>query len=1424
LNATSQNGTQTDEDVMRVTYDHTGSEVIVTAPGDTIETAPGTYTYNFDVENNGSADDTYDLAVYSSIADWTASVQANVTVAAGTTETVSVSVTIPEDAADGEFSDITLNATSQNGTQTDEDVMRVTYDHTGSEVIVRAPGNKTESSPGTYTYNFEVENNGSADDTYDLTVNSSNANWTVSAPANLTVMAGTIETVSVEVTIPQGAEDGNSSDITLTASSQNGTQTHGDVMTVTYEEYLLTVQNPANGTIYIEGVEVTGTHDNFTYPRGYEVDIEAVSNLHYHFIEWTGENGTIADTTANETTIEMLDNYTIMAEFEINTHTLTINSTAGGNVTLPGKGTFTYNATEVVDLEAVADEGYHFTEWIGDNGTVDNTRFNSTTIDILGNYTLTAEFAIKDYNLTINSTAGGNVKVPGEGTFGYSKGYLMDLEAVAAEGYHFVEWTGENSTITDPTANRTTIEMLDNYTITAEFAINAYTLNISSTAGGDVVDPGEGVFEYDHGTVVDLEAMPKEVYRFVEWTGDTGTIDDPTVNQTTIEMLDNYTINAEFAITTRSLTIASTEGGNVIEPGEGAYEYDHGTIVDLEAVAAEGYHFVEWTGDTGTIDDPTVNQTTIEMLDNYTINAEFAINTYMLDISSTEGGDVVGPGEGIFEYDHGTMVDLEAVPEELYHFVEWTGDTETIEDPTENHTTIEMLADSSITAEFALPTHSLTITSTEGGNVIEPGEDVYEYDHGTIVDLEAVAAEGYHFVEWTGDNGTIGDVTANQTTMEMLGDYSITAAFSVDIYELTINVEGEGSTSPEEGTHPYEYGENITVEAFPGENWIFSHWTGDVSEGEEEREIDIFIDGDKEITAHFVRESHFEVEVISPEEGEQYVEGETITVEYRVENLGDVKTTQTIEFFVYDEDGDVVFQDQDEVTLDPVNFTFAGVYEGEFSWKSEEGLTGEFDLSVSSEDEEEIVTVTVLDRYDLTVESEEGGTTNPEPGTYTYTEGERVTIEAVPDEGWQFSHWSGAFESEEEEITITIDGNYTITAHFEELDIWLEIISPEENELFSESEVELEWESGNVEHHEIRLNDEDWIDVGEETVYTFEDLDDGAHAVEVRAAGTGIFVDESINFTVDTIPPELEIISPTADKKISERDVTVEWEGLDDISGIGGYEVRLEDGEWIDVGEDTSYIFEDLEDVEYTVEVRAVDGAGNEANDTVSFNVDLERGDDSAFAGLCSFWWIFLLIPLILIPILFFFWKRREEEEEEPEEEMALSDMEELEGEEESKGEELGGEPTEEPALDESEEGTSEWSEEEKEMEEETPLEETPEVDEGEIEAELDEELRQEEEKVEAGGIGGAAAPSGARETSENECPVCGEKVSEDDEQCPECGTELKRKETEALDDEIFFECDECGFLVTEEEMEECPYCGAELEKDTSSERQNEEE
>jgi hypothetical protein len=286
-----------------------------------------------------------------------------------------------------------------------------------------------------------------------------------------------------------------------------------------------------------------------------------------------------------------------------------------------------------------------------------------------------------------------------------------------------------------------------------------------------------------------------------------------------------------------SLTISSTPGGEVTTPGEGMFLYDDETVVDLVAEADPHYHFVNWTGDVGTIANVNNASTTITMDDSYSITANFELDPgwHSLTTSSTPGGSVTTPGEGIFVYAANTTVDLVAEAGEHYHFGNWTGDVSTIADVYDASTTITMYDSYTITANFELDPgwYSLTVSSTEGGSVIEPGEGIFVHAANSTVELVAVPDEGYEFLRWTGNVSTIADVYAASTNITMNASYSITAQFESWYPEpmalLIISSGGGGSViEPGEGSFLYPLGADVSLVAEPDEGHLFARWSGDV--------------------------------------------------------------------------------------------------------------------------------------------------------------------------------------------------------------------------------------------------------------------------------------------------------------------------------------------------------------------------------------------------------------------------------------------------------------------------------------------------------------------------------------------------------------------------------------------------------------------
>jgi len=76
---------------------------------------------------------------------------------------------------------------------------------------------------------------------------------------------------------------------------------------------------------------------------------------------------------------------------------------------------------------------------------------------------------IEFYNIAVTSTVGGEVTTPGEGTFTYTGGTVVNLVATPDAGYRFDDWTGDAGTVANVKAATTIITINGDYAITANF-------------------------------------------------------------------------------------------------------------------------------------------------------------------------------------------------------------------------------------------------------------------------------------------------------------------------------------------------------------------------------------------------------------------------------------------------------------------------------------------------------------------------------------------------------------------------------------------------------------------------------------------------------------------------------------------------------------------------------------------------------------------------------------------------------------------------------------------------------------------------------------------------------------------------------------------------------------------------------------------
>ncbi|MBE0430772.1 MAG: hypothetical protein IBX67_02980 [Dehalococcoidia bacterium] len=320
------------------------------------------------------------------------------------------------------------------------------------------------------------------------------------------------------------------------------------------------------------------------------------------------------------------------------TYALTITSTAGGSVTTPGENVYYHAAGTVINLVATPDSNCWFVNWTSTVPAFANPGSATTTFTMPPqDVTVVANFQCDEpptqYTLTITSTAGGSVTVPGEAVYSHTAGTIVNLVATADADCWFLHWSATAGSFGNPNSATTTFTMpAQNVVVTANFDCEepqTYKLVIDSEAGGFVATPGEGQFDIVAGTVINLTATPLNGCYFEFWTATAGVFGNPWVPQTTYTMpAQDATIIAHFECVpavTYTVTMAVAPPGAGTATDQPGSPYQSGATVTVSAVPSAGCSFVNWTAvPSVTFNNPNATTTTFTMpAQNVVVTANF---------------------------------------------------------------------------------------------------------------------------------------------------------------------------------------------------------------------------------------------------------------------------------------------------------------------------------------------------------------------------------------------------------------------------------------------------------------------------------------------------------------------------------------------------------------------------------------------------------------------------------------------------------------------------------------------------------------------------------------------------------------------------------------------------------------------------------
>jgi len=435
----------------------------------------------------------------------------------------------------------------------------------------------------------------------------------------------------------------------------------------------------------------------------------------------------------------------------------------------------------------------------------------------------------------------------------------------------------------------------------------------------------------------------------------------------------------EYKTLTVNVQTKSTSG--TVSPNGGVFE--KGTKMVVVATPSTGWKFKCWEGDSIGVNKKTM----ITMDTDKTLTAVFTPTTsYTLEVTK-EGNGTVNTTSGT--YDPGDVVALSATPDAGWRFSNWK-DGLTGTDP---NASVTMSANKKITAVFVQQMDLTLTTQGEGTVTKSPANDSNKYDKNTEVTLTATPANSdWRFNRWEGDiTGT-----TNPYVVKMDSAKTIKAIFTSSIVHLTVNTDGQGSTSVDPAGGSYQAGTSVTLTATPAQGWHLARWSGGASGIN--NTLQVTMNDDKTITAEFEQDAaNYPLSLtvqgqgsLTPASDTSYASGTQVSVQ-----------ATPADGWVFDH-----WEGDQSGSTNPATITM----------NASRKITGVF-----------------AEKLALTTSVEGSGSITKDPSADKYAPNASVTLTATPDSGWSFTRWEGDATGTANPLTLTMSAAKTVKAVFSEI-------------------------------------------------------------------------------------------------------------------------------------------------------------------------------------------------------------------------------------------------------------------------------------------------------------------------------------------------------------------------------------------------------
>ncbi|MEO6327349.1 MAG: ExeM/NucH family extracellular endonuclease [Ginsengibacter sp.] len=382
-----------------------------------------------------------------------------------------------------------------------------------------------------------------------------------------------------------------------------------DVLTgLTLCQNTITVTQGANGTI-APGTTTVDCHGSQSF---------TITPASCYHITDVLVDGSSVGAVSSYAFSDVIADHIITASFAINAYTITVIQDANGTIA-PSTTTVDCHGNQSFSITPAS--CYHITDVLVDGlsvGAVSSYAFSDVTAD----HTITASFAINAYTITVTQGANGTI-APGTTSVDCHGGQSFTI--TPASCYKITDVLVDGLSV-GAVSSYAFSDVIADHTITASFAINAYTITVTQGANGTIAP---GTTSVDCHSSQSFSITPASCYHITDVLVD-GTSVGAVSSYAFSDITAGHTITASFAINTYIITV--TQGANgTIAPGTTTVNCHGGQSFLVTPTSC--YHITKVLID-GTSVGAVSSYAFSDVTQNHTISATFAANTLAVNCPS----------------------------------------------------------------------------------------------------------------------------------------------------------------------------------------------------------------------------------------------------------------------------------------------------------------------------------------------------------------------------------------------------------------------------------------------------------------------------------------------------------------------------------------------------------------------------------------------------------------------------------------------------------------------------------------------------------------------------------------------------------------------------------------------------------------------